>query len=83
MDLTQVTEGQTTILVPAQNQNVHFPPGTAPVFYNPRMALNRDTTVLLVRQVSPVSYLDAMAASGIRGCRVGNERQHNIGGVPK
>lgn len=73
MDLTQVTEGQTTILVPAQNQNVHFPPGTAPVFYNPRMALNRDTTVLLVRQVSPVSYLDAMAASGIRGCRVGNE----------
>ncbi|MDD1725107.1 MAG: tRNA (guanine(10)-N(2))-dimethyltransferase [Methanospirillum sp.] len=73
MDLTQVTEGRTTILVPAQNPDVHFPPGTAPVFYNPRMALNRDTTVLLVKQVSPVSYLDAMAASGIRGCRVGYE----------
>ena len=73
MELTWVTEGRTTIAVPCQNPDVAFPPGTAPVFYNPRMALNRDTTVLLVKQVSPHSYLDAMAASGIRGCRVGYE----------
>ena len=73
MDLTLVTEGRTTISVPCQNPLVPFPPGTAPVFYNSRMALNRDTTVLVIRQLSPHSYLDAMAASGIRGCRVGNE----------
>jgi len=66
-------EGRTTIAVPCQNPDVPFPPGTAPVFYNSRMALNRDTTVLLVRQTSPHSYLDAMAASGIRGLRVGHE----------
>lgn len=73
MELTRVTEGQTTIIVPLQDPDANFPPGTAPVFYNSRMALNRDTTVLLINQVNPYSYLDAMAASGIRGCRVGNE----------
>lgn len=73
MELTFVTEGRTTIAVPVQDPTVHFPPGTAPIFYNPRMALNRDTTVLIIRQIAPLSYLDAMAASGIRGCRVGNE----------
>lgn len=73
MHTSQVTEGRTTIAVPYQDPDVHFPPGTAPVFYNSRMALNRDTTVLVVRQTTPISYLDAMSASGIRGCRVGNE----------
>lgn len=73
MDLTLVTEGRTTIAVPCQNPLVPFPPGTALVFYNSRMALNRDTTVLVIRQIKPHSYLDAMAASGIRGCRVGFE----------
>ncbi|MDX8551087.1 tRNA (guanine(10)-N(2))-dimethyltransferase [Methanospirillum sp. J.3.6.1-F.2.7.3] len=75
MDLTWVKEGRTTIAVPCQNPDVPFPPGTAPVFYNSRMALNRDTTVLIVRQTNPHSYLDAMAASGIRGCRVGYESE--------
>ncbi len=73
MDLIWVKEGRTTIAVPCQNPNVPFPPGTAPVFYNPRMALNRDTTVLVIRQITPHSYLDAMSASGIRGLRVGFE----------
>jgi tRNA (guanine26-N2/guanine27-N2)-dimethyltransferase len=73
MELTRVTEGSTTIAVPVQDPDANFPPGTAPVFYNPRMALNRDTTVLIIKQVNPFSYLDAMAASGLRGCRVGYE----------
>jgi tRNA (guanine26-N2/guanine27-N2)-dimethyltransferase len=37
------------------------------------MALNRDATVLVAVCTEPRTYLDAMGASGIRGCRVGYE----------
>ncbi len=77
MDLVPVTEGATTILVPAPDPDAAFPPGAAPVFYNPRMALNRDATVLFLRALPaerrPPDYLDAMGATGLRGLRVANE----------
>ena len=77
MDLVPVTEGGTTVLVPAPDPTAAFPPGTAPVFYNPRMAINRDATVLFLRALPedrrPADYLDAMGATGLRGLRVAGE----------
>ncbi|MEN6341308.1 MAG: tRNA (guanine(10)-N(2))-dimethyltransferase [Methanospirillum sp.] len=77
MDLVPVTEGGTTVLVPVPDPTASFPPGTAPVFYNPRMAINRDATVLFLRALppeqKPLDYLDAMGATGLRGLRVARE----------
>ncbi len=73
MDLTEVTEGRTTVLVPVQDAATRFPPGSAPVFFNRRMELNRDATVLLLPILGPSDYLDAMGATGIRGLRVAHE----------
>jgi len=77
MDLVPVTEGGTTVLVPVPDPTAAFPPGTAPVFYNPRMAINRDATVLFLRALPqgrrPLDYLDAMGATGLRGIRVAGE----------
>src|SRR5512143_2867834 len=77
MDLVPVTEGATTVMVPAPDPEADFPPGAAPVFYNPRMAINRDATVLFLRArppaERPADYLDAMGATGLRGLRVACE----------
>ncbi|HMK45654.1 MAG TPA: tRNA (guanine(10)-N(2))-dimethyltransferase [Methanocella sp.] len=44
------------------------------VFYNPRMEMNRDINVACIACLPEVkSYVDVMAASGIRGIRVGKE----------
>lgn len=73
MDLIGTTEGKTTFFVPVQDTAVQFPPGSAPIFFNRRMELNRDATILLVSILNPSDYLDAMGASGVRGLRVANE----------
>src|SRR5208337_5472341 len=73
MDLVEVTEGKTTFLVPVQDDTTQFPPGSAPIFFNRRMELNRDATILLLPLLEPSDYLDAMGATGIRGLRVANE----------
>jgi tRNA (guanine26-N2/guanine27-N2)-dimethyltransferase len=73
MELKEAVEGSTRILIPEQDEESAFPPGTAPVFYNSRMAINRDGTVLLLSVIKPSDYLDAMGATGIRGLRVANE----------
>ncbi|MDV2482839.1 tRNA (guanine(10)-N(2))-dimethyltransferase [Methanoculleus sp. Wushi-C6] len=73
MDIVEVTEGKTRFCVPRQDPNLQFPPGSGPVFYNSRMELNRDSTVLLLSVLRPENYLDAMGASGVRGLRVANE----------
>ena len=73
MDLIEATEGKTRFFVPAQDAAARFPPGTAPVFFNRRMELNRDATILLLSVLNPSDYLDAMGASGVRGLRVACE----------
>ena len=73
MELTEVREGTATVLVPVQDDTMQFPPGSAPVFFNRRMELNRDITLLLLPLLSPSDYLDAMGATGIRGIRVATE----------
>ncbi|MDR0438915.1 MAG: tRNA (guanine(10)-N(2))-dimethyltransferase [Methanocalculaceae archaeon] len=68
-----VTEGSTTFEVPLQDENAVFPPKTASVFYNTCMEFNRDMTVLLLSCIVLENYLDAMAATGVRGLRVAHE----------
>jgi len=73
MELTEAVEGSTRFLVPSQDDNSAFPPGTASVFYNRRMEINRDATVVLLMVINPTDYIDAMGASGARGLRVAHE----------
>lgn len=70
---TWVTEGTTTFEVPVQDEESSFPAASGPVFYNPRMRLNRDATVLLLQALVVTGYLDAMGATGVRGLRVAHE----------
>ncbi len=52
---------------------------TGDVFYNPRMEMNRDITVACLEALPEVAtYIDAMAASGIRGIRVKKELSRDI-----
>lgn len=75
MELVEVMEGSTAFFVPVQDTDTNFPPGTAAVFFNRRMELNRDATVLFCSCVEPRprDYLDAMGATGVRGLRIAHE----------
>lgn len=71
-----ITEGATRVEVPVQDESSKFPPSSASVFYNPAMRLNRDITAAVISCFSKAknyTYLDALAASGIRGIRVAKE----------
>ncbi|MGC9435664.1 MAG: tRNA (guanine(10)-N(2))-dimethyltransferase [Methanomicrobiales archaeon] len=68
MAAIRVCEGTTSIAVPVPDDG-----GAGSVFYNPRMEINRDATVLFVSCTGPSDYLDAMGASGIRGIRIASE----------
>jgi len=64
-----VREGGVEIAVPEQGEGVGDE-----VFYNPEQELNRDLTIATLRAYTDreeraATYLDAMAASGIRGVR--------------
>ena len=43
------------------------------VFYNPRMTLNRDICIQVLKALPVSEYLDALSASGIRGLRAAKE----------
>jgi tRNA (guanine26-N2/guanine27-N2)-dimethyltransferase len=73
INLAAVTEGGTELLVPVQDPGHAFPPGSSPVFFNPRMALSRDATSLLLGVIPAGGYLDAMGATGARGIRIARE----------
>lgn len=72
MQTMRVVEGGTEVLVPVPDETSQFPPSTAAVFYNPEMRVNRDITVSCAAMTGG-TYLDALAASGIRGIRVARE----------
>ncbi len=46
------------------------------VFYNPIMKLNRDISILLLRQFPPMNICDPLAASGIRSIRFAKELKY-------
>ncbi len=70
---SETKEGTTRILVPA------LP--TKSIFYNPKMELCRDIDIAgvaafissLPSQQAPLTYIDALAGTGVRGIRVANE----------
>ncbi len=82
--LTEITEGKTSVLVPSGNLASDHGPGTkesGASFFNPAMEQNRDLSVLMTavevqRRLevgmtrAPISYLDGLSASGIRGIRM-------------
>ena len=47
-----------------------------PVFYNPIMKLNRDITVLLLKQFPPMRLCDPLAGTGIRSIRFAKELKY-------
>ena len=78
MELIEAVEGSTRFFIPGQDEDSAFPPGTAPVFYNRRMELSRDATVLLLQVLHPSDYIDTMGATGARGLRIAQECGINV-----
>jgi tRNA (guanine26-N2/guanine27-N2)-dimethyltransferase len=84
MEMQQIREGEVSLVVHAFSEK-GYSPSDMPVFYNPHMELNRDITVAAIAvwikqrsnnpscNVGDITYLDAMAASGIRGIRLAKE----------
>ena len=74
MELTKIREGNTRLLV-YKSERVS---AKLPVFYNPRMEINRNLTVCAVsvfkkNYAKPLKFCDALAASGAMGLRVAKE----------
>ena len=76
-----ICEGDVRIIIPLPDDLSTFPPSSAAVFYNPDMELNRDITVASISgfikqkeaDIEKLSYVDVMAATGIRGVRIASE----------
>lgn len=70
-----ITEGTTKIEVPILDSRANYPPSSARVFYNPKMELNRDISIACISALKKkdLTYVDVLAATGIRGIRVANE----------
>jgi tRNA (guanine26-N2/guanine27-N2)-dimethyltransferase len=76
-----MNEGSASILVPRLSLyklGQQYVPSLAPVFYNPRMRLNRDIAVLTLRAFQrkrgqDISVAEPLAGSGIRGIRFAKE----------
>ncbi|AHC51610.1 N2,N2-dimethylguanosine tRNA methyltransferase [Sulfolobus acidocaldarius SUSAZ] len=76
MSLVEIIEGKARILIPNYKDYMKdgkFDPSWAPVFYNPKMILNRDLSVLVANVVKPKSLIDGLSATGVRGIRYGLE----------
>ncbi len=73
MEYIWAEEGKLRFLIPVTDPRHPFPPGSAPVFFNPRMEISRDATVILAGLLPVSRYLDAMGATGIRGLRIARE----------
>ncbi len=66
MELRQVTEGRTKLLVPIREADTRL-------FYNPRSEINRDITCLVAKSLNVSRFADVLAGVGARGIRVANE----------
>lgn len=80
MELDEVIEGGTRLLVP--RSRTERGPGTiqGSVFYNRQMSFNRDVSVLFFTSpmIRPRRALDAMSATGARAVRIMNEARPDI-----
>lgn len=77
--LKEIIEGKTRLLVPEPGKYGVTKKGRErkpPVFYNPRMKLNRDICCSVVKVLArneSINFADVLAGSGARGIRVANE----------
>src|SRR3990172_5272692 len=75
----EVLEGSTRLVVPERGKfglRESGMPRRPPVFYNPRMRLNRDVTCAVVKTLQKegeVRFADLLAGSGAKGLRVAKE----------
>jgi len=72
MEFVEHLEGRTRLLVPPASLT-RDPPPTAPVFFNPAAALNRDISVAITAATGGSNFCDSMSGVGARGLRVANE----------
>ncbi len=74
MNLVNVREGSTDLLVPEHREGPGPKSASVEVFYNPAMEFNRDVSISFLRALDKnPRVLDAMAASGARGVRIAKE----------
>ncbi|MCL2143546.1 MAG: tRNA (guanine(10)-N(2))-dimethyltransferase [Methanomassiliicoccaceae archaeon] len=74
MPVTEISEGRTKLIVPAEHSSGGPGKRTSSVFFNEQMAFNRDVSVMFLRALEKdVSVADAMSATGSRAVRIANE----------
>lgn len=90
MKTRTIIEGCTRALVPEVSDDRPLSISSANVFYNPEMELNRDLSVASIAafsdiiaslkqlDLSDITYVDALSASGIRGLRIAKEAGLNV-----
>ncbi|NLL95053.1 MAG: N2,N2-dimethylguanosine tRNA methyltransferase [Thermoplasmatales archaeon] len=69
----EIVEGSTPLVVPAEHSDGGPGKITGGVFFNGKMAFNRDVSVMFLRALGGVSAVDAMSATGARAVRLANE----------
>jgi tRNA (guanine26-N2/guanine27-N2)-dimethyltransferase len=72
--ITEIIEGRTKLIVPADHSKRGPGKRTGEVFFNEQMAFNRDVSVMFLRALNVnVTVADAMCATGSRAVRIANE----------
>ena len=71
MKTVQVKEGTIKLIIPDPAE--YALDAKSPAFYNPAMTLNRDLSVLICKILKPLSAVDLLAATGVRGLRIKKE----------
>ena len=71
--MEKIREGSAEIFVSSQKRISK----KLPVFYNPSMKLNRDVTVLMLREFPPMNICDPLAGTGIRAIRFAKELKYS------
>ncbi len=74
MKLRQITEGATKLLIPVERELSK----RDPVFFNPKMELSRDLSLVIAELVKPKIVGDVMAGCGARGIRIANELKYQV-----
>lgn len=81
LGLKKVKEGNAEFFVPDDADRIY----DSAVFYNPRMAMNRDLSILVTKAIAsdlgrPICFLEMLSGSGVRGYRMlketGEELEH-------
>jgi len=73
-----IEEGSVSVLIPRIKKMPAYTPSKLPVFYNPKMELNRDIAVVALRAYQRIighelSVCEPMAGCGVRGIRFATE----------